>query len=127
MIDMNAAVESSTHFFVTGGFTMKLDECPVRTTVDVIDGKWKPMIINELKRSPLRFGRLLCVLPDASRKVVTEQLRELEQEQIVARRFLSGERLDGVEYSLTKYGRTLVPVLEAMAKWGTNHKRRVSF
>ena len=106
---------------------MKLDECPVRTTVDVIDGKWKPMIINELKRSPLRFGRLLRVLPDASRKVVTEQLRELEQEQIVARKLLSGKRLDGVEYSLTRYGRTLVPVLEAMANWGTKHKRRMPF
>lgn len=106
---------------------MKLDECPVRKTVDVIDGKWKPMIINELKRSPLRFGRLLRVLPDASRKVVTEQLRELEREQIVARKLLSGERLDGVEYSLTKYGRTLVPVLQAMANWGTKHRRRMTF
>jgi DNA-binding HxlR family transcriptional regulator len=102
---------------------MKLFECPVRTTADVIDGKWKPMIINELKTKPLRFGHLLRALPEASRKVVTEHLRELEREQIVSRKAL-GSRPDVVEYSLTNYGRTLVPVLDVMAEWGSKHRRR---
>ena len=102
---------------------MKLFECPVRTTADVIDGKWKPMIINELKIKPLRFGRLLRALPEASRKVVTEHLRELEREQVVTRTAL-GKRPDVVEYSLTNYGRTLIPVLDAMAEWGLNHRQR---
>ena len=48
---------------------MKLSECPVRATADVIDGKWKPMIVNALKAKPLRFGQLLRALPEASRKV----------------------------------------------------------
>ena len=83
------------------------------------------MIINELKAKPLRFGRLLRALPEASRKVVTEHLRELEREQIVSRKAL-GNRPDVVEYSLTNYGRTLIPVLDAMAEWGLKHKHRTA-
>src|ERR1700729_637529 len=84
---------------------MKLSECPVRATADVIDGRWKPMIVNALKAKPLRFGQLLRALPEASRKVVTAQLRELEHEGIVSRTAF-GNRWERVEYSLTGYGRT---------------------
>jgi DNA-binding HxlR family transcriptional regulator len=104
---------------------MKLSECPVRATADVIDGKWKPMIVNALKAKPLRFGQLLRALPEASRKVATEQLRELESEGIISRTAF-GSRWERVEYSLTKYGRTLVPVLTLMADWGVKHQRRKS-
>ena len=104
---------------------MKLSECPVRATADVIDGKWKPMIVNALKAKPLRFGQLLRALPEASRKVATEQLRELEREGIVSRTAF-GNRWERVEYSLTGYGRTLVPVLTLMADWGMQHQRRKS-
>jgi DNA-binding HxlR family transcriptional regulator len=104
---------------------MKLSECPVRATADVIDGKWKPMIVNALKTKQLRFGQLLRALPEASRKVATEQLRELEREGIVSRTAF-GNRWERVEYSLTGYGRTLVPVLTLMADWGLQHQRRKS-
>ena len=104
---------------------MKLSECPVRATADVIDGKWKPMIVNALKAKPLRFGQLLRALPEASRKVATEQLRGLESEGIISRTAL-GKRWERVEYSLTGYGRTLVPVLTLMADWGLKHQRRKS-
>jgi DNA-binding HxlR family transcriptional regulator len=104
---------------------MKLSECPVRATADVIDGKWKPMIVNALKAKPLRFGELLRALPEASRKVATEQLRGLESEGIISRTAL-GKRWERVEYSLTGYGRTLVPVLTLMADWGLKHQRRKS-
>jgi DNA-binding HxlR family transcriptional regulator len=102
---------------------MKLSECPVRATADAIDGKWKPMIVNALKAKPLRFGQLLRALPEATRKVATEQLRELESEGIVSRTSF-GNRWERVEYSLTGYGRTLVPVLALMADWGLKHQRR---
>jgi DNA-binding HxlR family transcriptional regulator len=104
---------------------MKLSECPVRATADVIDGKWKPMIVDALKAKPLRFGQLLRALPEASRKVATAQLRELESESIISRTAFGklGER---VEYSLTEYGKTLVPVLTLMADWGLKHQRRKS-
>lgn len=104
---------------------MKLSECPVRATADVIDGRWKPMIVNALKAKPLRFGQLLRALPEASRKVATEQLRQLEREDIISRTAF-GNRWERVEYSLTGYGRTLVPVLALMAGWGVKHQRHKS-
>jgi DNA-binding HxlR family transcriptional regulator len=104
---------------------MKLSECPVRATADVIGGKWKPMIVNALKAKPLRFGQLLRALPEASRKVATAQLRELETEGIISRTAF-GKRWERVEYSLTEYGKTLVPVLILMADWGLKHQRRMS-
>jgi DNA-binding HxlR family transcriptional regulator len=102
---------------------MRLSDCPVRTMADVIDGKWKPMIINALKPGPLRFGQLLRQIPEATRKVATDHLRELEKEGIVLRT-ASGKRSEHVVYSLSAYGRTVVPVLTAMAKWGSKHQRR---
>jgi DNA-binding HxlR family transcriptional regulator len=89
---------------------MQLYECPVRETADVIDGKWKPMIIHSLKSGTLRFGQLLRRIPEASRKVLTDQVRELEREEIISRTEF-GKRAERVEYALTPYGFTLVPVL----------------
>jgi DNA-binding HxlR family transcriptional regulator len=101
---------------------MRLSECPVRATIDVIDGKWKPIIVNALKPGTLRFGQLRRHAPEAARKVLTGQLRELEKDQIITRKVL-GQRWERVEYALTPYGRTLVPVLTLMAKWGKKHKK----
>ena len=100
---------------------MRLSECNVRVTVDVIEGKWKPIIVNALKQGTLRFGQLRRETPEATRKVLTEQLRELEDAGIIMRKTF-GEKWERVEYSLTRYGRTLVPVLTRMAKWGEAHK-----
>lgn len=101
---------------------MRLSECPVRATIDVIEGKWKPIIVNALKRRTLRFGELRREVPEATKKVLTEQLRELEEDGIITRR-TAEKRWERVEYSLTAYGRTLVPVLTLMAKWGKSHKK----
>jgi DNA-binding HxlR family transcriptional regulator len=103
---------------------MRLSECPVRPAIEVIEGKWKPILVNALKLAPLRFGQLRRHAPEATRKVLTEQLRELEEDQIVSRRTF-GHTWEGVEYELTVYGRTLVPVLILMAKWGKKHKKRM--
>jgi DNA-binding HxlR family transcriptional regulator len=101
---------------------MRLSECPVRPAIDVVEGKWKPIVVNALKAGPLRFGQLRRHAPEASRKVLTEQLRELEGDQIISRRMF-GEKWERVEYELTPYGQTLVPVLTLMAKWGRRHKK----
>ena len=101
---------------------MRLSECPVRSTIDVIEGKWKPIIVNALKQGTLRFGQLRRHAPEATRKVLTEQLRGLEADGIVTRKVI-GQKWERVEYSLTSYGRTLVPVLTLMAKWGRTHKK----
>jgi DNA-binding HxlR family transcriptional regulator len=92
----------------------------VRATILVIGGKWKPLIIDVLKAGSVRSGALLRKIPQASRKVLTAQLRALEREKIVSRLVL-GKRSEHVEYSLTPYGWTLVPALTAMAKWGATH------
>ena len=101
---------------------MRLSECPVRPAIDVVDGKWKPIVVNALKAGRLRFGQLRRHAPEASRKVLTEQLRDLEGDQIISRRMF-GEKWERVEYELTPYGQTLVPVLTLMAKWGRKHKK----
>ncbi len=101
---------------------MRLSDCPVRPAIDVIEGKWKPMVVNALKLGPLRFGQLRRHTPEATTKVLTDQLRELEQDQIISRKAF-GQKWERVEYRLTAYGRTLVPVLTLMAKWGKKHRK----
>jgi DNA-binding HxlR family transcriptional regulator len=80
------------------------------------------MIVNALKTKPLRFGQLLQLVPEATRKAATEQRRELEKEGIISRRAF-GNRSERVEYGLTAYGKTLEPVLTVMAYWGERHQR----
>ena len=101
---------------------MRLAECNVRTTISVIEGKWKPILVNALKQRTRRFGELRREAPEATRKVLTDHLRELERDLVIARKSF-GQRWERVEYSLTPYGRTLVPILTLMAKWGKTHKR----
>jgi DNA-binding HxlR family transcriptional regulator len=102
---------------------MRLSECPVRAAIDVIEGKWKPIIINALKAKPLRFGQLRREAPEATKKVLTAQLRELEKDEVIGRKHF-GCPEEHLRYSLTTYGRTLVPILTHMAEWGAAHKER---
>jgi DNA-binding HxlR family transcriptional regulator len=102
---------------------MRLSECPVRAAIDVIEGKWKPIIINALKAKPLRFGQLRREAPEATKKVLTAQLRELEKDEVICRKHFGGPE-ELLRYSLTTYGRTLVPILTHMAEWGAAHKER---
>lgn len=104
---------------------MRIDEtnCPVKTTVDIVGGKWKPIILYYLKDGPKRFGELQRLIPHATKKMLTMQLRELERDGIVNRKIFE-QVPPKVEYSLTKYGKTLAPILELMAKWGTFHRSR---
>ena len=102
---------------------MRLSDCPVRAAIDVIEGKWKPIIVNALKAGPLRFGQLHREAAEATKKVLTAQLRQLEKDEIICRKnFNEGE--EHLRYALTAYGRTLVPILTHMAKWGAIHKAR---
>jgi DNA-binding HxlR family transcriptional regulator len=101
---------------------MRIDECPVRATANVIGGKWKPLILHSLKAGARHYGELQRTIPDAPKKVLTDQLRELEQDGIVLRK-VHGQKAPRVAYSLTSYGRTLAPILRLMAAWGERHKR----
>jgi DNA-binding HxlR family transcriptional regulator len=101
-----------------------LDEtnCPVRNTLEVIGGKWKPVILYYIKMIGVcRFGELRRYIPHITKKMLTQQLRELESDGIVQRKIFQQVPLR-VEYSLTRHGKTLEPILKSMADWGNHHR-----
>ena len=100
-------------------------DCPIKTTLDVIGGKWKPLILFFLKGGTKRFSDLRRSVPDVTQKMLTDRLRELERDGIVHREVYP-QVPPKVEYSLTAYGKTLSPVLEAMAAWGIKHRGRTA-
>ena len=102
---------------------MEINEfnCPVKLTTDIIGGKWKPLILYYLKGGTLRFGELQRLIPGATKKMLTQQLRELERDDIINRKVYA-EVPPKVEYSLTIHGESLRPILELMAAWGNKHR-----
>lgn len=102
---------------------IRIDEtnCPVKATMEVIGGKWKPIILYYLKDGTQRFGELQRLIPNITKKMLTQQLRELERDEIIERKVFH-QVPPKVEYSLAKYGKSLKPVLEAMAAWGSEHR-----
>jgi DNA-binding HxlR family transcriptional regulator len=103
---------------------MTIADCPIRTTIDAIGGKWKTLILYYLKEGPHRFGELLRLLEGATKKVLTAQLRELERDDIVERRVYEALPPQHVEYRLSAYGDSLRPVLQLMCDWGLAHRAR---
>ncbi|MFB5190188.1 winged helix-turn-helix transcriptional regulator [Alicyclobacillus fastidiosus] len=100
------------------------ERCLVNSTLDIISGKWKMMILFQLMpESTLRFNELKKRIPGITQRVLTKQLRELEQEDIIERRIYP-EIPPRVEYSVTEYGRTLQPILTLLHEWGEAHLTR---
>jgi DNA-binding HxlR family transcriptional regulator len=99
------------------------DECPIKATVDVIGGRWKPLILYYLLDQPKRFSALRREIRGVTSQMLALQLRQLEEDQIVARKVYA-EVPVRVEYELTKYGRTLSTLLLNMRKWGEQHLER---
>ena len=100
-----------------------VSDCPLTAALAAIGGKWKIIILYCLSRSPRHFAALRQLLPSISQKVLTEQLRELMADEIVQRE-VTGEIPAPVIYSLTEYGRTLIPLVEAVRVWGQGHVER---
>ncbi|QPH53596.1 winged helix-turn-helix transcriptional regulator [Pontivivens ytuae] len=96
------------------------DNCPVSRTLSIINGRWKGMILYHLQEEPRRFGALRRLLPDITQRMLTQSLRELEADGIVIRT-IHAPMPPHVDYRLTDLGRTLIPLLDAMAEWGTAH------
>lgn len=99
------------------------EACPLYTAIAVIDGRWKPMLFQRLLDQPRGFGELHRMLPGVTRKVLREQLRQMQADDLVQRRQLSPAST-GVRYTLTPYGRTLGPVFEMLWRWGSSHLTR---
>lgn len=98
---------------------LRWERCPVNTTLAVIGGKWKPVVFYLIQSDVTRFGELLFLLDGISKKVLTDQLRELEQDGIISRTVYAAVP-PHVEYALTNFGQTLAPVVAAMCAWGLN-------
>jgi DNA-binding HxlR family transcriptional regulator len=94
--------------------------CPAESTLKILGGRWKLMILHELCSGVSRFGELKRGLKGISEKVLAQHLRELEKDGIIQRKVYA-EVPPKVEYSLTASGKTLKPILDAMHEWGLNH------
>ena len=98
-----------------------LPACPVETTLTLISDKWKVLILRDLMPGTKRFGELKKSVGNVSQKVLTSQLREMEQSGLLIRTVYP-EGPPRVEYTLTDLGRSLKPILDAMQSWGEAYK-----
>ena len=96
--------------------------CPVAATLHLIGGKYKALLLWHLSGRVLRFSRLRQLVPEATPKMLTQQLRELEQDGLINRKVYPVVP-PKVEYSLTPLGESLFPILEAMYNWGSKLMR----
>ncbi|EGO62531.1 transcriptional regulator, HxlR family protein [Acetonema longum DSM 6540] len=97
-------------------------QCSMELTLSLIGGKWKALILWYLGENTLRFSELRKVLPQITQKMLTQQLRELEENGLV-HRFVYTQVPPKVEYSLTKAGKSLLPILGTLCQWGLNYVR----
>ncbi|XOK61166.1 winged helix-turn-helix transcriptional regulator [Paenibacillus elgii] len=106
------------------GMRPDMQACPVETTLDVIGGKWKGIILYQLLDGTKRFNEFRRLNPGITQFMLTLQLRELERDGIIHREIYK-EVPPRVEYSLTDFGRTLEPVIMSMKAWGDSYKARL--
>ena len=102
-----------------------LPACPVETTLTLISNKWKVLIIRDLLPGTKRFGELKKSIGSVSQKVLTAQLRQMEESGLLTRTVYP-EVPPRVEYTLTELGQSLRPVLDALWNWGNNYKEKMT-
>ena len=96
--------------------------CPVTATMQVLGGKWKAILINAIYHtSPARFGELKRSVKGITQSMLTQQLRELEEDGLISRKIYA-EIPPRVEYTLTDFGLTLSPIMLSMAAWGQEYR-----
>lgn len=98
--------------------------CALEASLDLVGGKWKALILWHLAEGPLRYSELGRLMPKATPKMLTQQLRELEADRLVARTVFPVVP-PHVEYELTELGRSLVPHLGGLCDWGKGYLREV--
>ena len=101
----------------------ELPACPVETTLTLIGDKWKVLILRDLMPGTKRFGELKKSVGNVSQKVLTAQLRAMEESGLVNRKVYA-EVPPRVEYSLTELGKSLKPILDSMWTWGEGYKKQ---
>lgn len=99
--------------------------CSVEAALDVISGKWKGVVLFHLSDATLRFNEIRRLVPTVTQRMLTRQLRELEADGVIHREVYP-EVPPRVEYSLTDYGRTLLPIIASLVQWGDIHAQELS-
>src|SRR6201981_994640 len=99
--------------------------CAVEATLDLIDGKWKGVILFHLQSGTQRFGELRRRMPGITQRMLTKQLRALEDDRLIIRKVYA-EVPPRVEYCLSEIGESLRPVIETLRAWGENHQQKLS-
>lgn len=94
--------------------------CPVEATISLIGGKYKAVILWHLMNNTLRYSEIHRKMPHATDKMLTQQLRELEKDGLITRTVYPVVP-PKTEYNLTEFGKSLVPILDAMCNWGENY------
>lgn len=94
--------------------------CPVEATIHLIGGKYKPVILWQLKDRVLRYSELHKLVPKATPKMLTQQLRELENDNLIGRTVYPVVP-PKTEYYLTEFGKSVIPILDAMCDWGRDY------
>ena len=102
-----------------------LPACPVETTLTLISDKWKVLILRDLLTGTKRFGELRKSIGTVSQKVLTSQLRQMEESGLLTRKVYA-EVPPRVKYTLTELGYSLKPIMDAMWAWGENYKKQYS-
>lgn len=100
----------------------KMRDCPVMTTVEIMGGRWKPRILWHLRSRAASFGELQRAT-DASERMLSKSLRELEAHKVITRTVVPVGKVVTTQYAFSEYGLTLVPVLDAMGQWGLGYQR----
>src|SRR5258708_7909041 len=101
------------------------NDCPIEATLDIVGGKWKVLILFYLMKGTVRFGEFQRLIPKITQRMLTLQLRELEEDGVVHREVYR-QVPPKVEYSLTEFGRSLEPILILMRDWGVTYKERLA-
>ncbi|KEK24531.1 winged helix-turn-helix transcriptional regulator [Bacillus gaemokensis] len=102
-----------------------INRCSVELTLDVIGGKWKGVILFHLMNAQeIRFNQFLKLMPGITQRMLTRQLRELEAAGVIHREIYK-EVPPKVEYSLTKFGRSLTPIIALMREWGEEYRMQI--
>ncbi|WP_339239823.1 helix-turn-helix domain-containing protein [Paenibacillus sp. FSL R5-0517] len=102
---------------------MKTFYCDLEITLDVIGGKWRPLILYYLLKGPKRTGELKRLMPTISQKMLVQSLRELEGDNLVIRTMYN-QVPPKVEYSISEMGMSLEPTLRALCEWGQNYAEK---
>ncbi|MDS0527482.1 helix-turn-helix transcriptional regulator [Clostridium sp. SHJSY1] len=104
--------------------TKELPACPVEMTLQLIGNRWKVLIIRDLLEGTKRFGELKKSVGSITQKVLTQNLREMEESGLLTRKVYA-EVPPRVDYTLTEVGYSLKPILNSMIEWGTSYKNNI--